>query len=244
MPEIVRAEGLEKIFEKKGERVCAVSGMDLSIEKGEFLSIQGPSGSGKTTLLNLLGCLDRPTCGRLLLDGTDISQLSENELSAIRARKIGFVFHSFNLIPILSAVENVELPMIPTGTPRADRRRRAAVLLERVGLAGRMRHRPDELSSGEQQRVAIARALANSPPMILADEPTGNLDTKTGQEIMGILRVLNDDLGTTIIMVTHDDRMARLANMRLYLKDGRIERMEESAPGPAHSAVQGLGGPD
>ena len=237
MPEILRAEGLGKMFEKGGNSVCAVSDMDLVIERGEFLSIQGPSGSGKTTMLNLLGCLDRPTSGRLLIDGTDVSQMSENERADLRAQKIGFVFQAFNLIPVLNALENVELPMMATGVPRAQRASRAAVLLERVGLKGRMKHRPDELSSGEQQRVAIARALANSPRMILADEPTGNLDTKTGQEITGILQILNRDLGTTVIMVTHDDRMARMANMRLYLKDGRIERMEDGAAAPGIRSV-------
>jgi len=242
MAEILRAERLGKTFEKNGNRVCALSDMDLVIEKGEFLSIQGPSGSGKSTMLNLLGCLDRPTSGRLLIEGTDVSRMSENERADIRAQKIGFVFQAFNLIPVLSALENVELPMIATGVPRARRASRAAVLLERVGLAGRVKHRPDELSSGEQQRVAIARALANSPSMILADEPTGNLDTKTGLEIMGILQILNSELGTTVIMVTHDDRMAKMANMRLYLKDGRIERMEErdAAPGVLSVVAEAL----
>ena len=218
---------------KKGNRINAISELDLRIEKGEFLALLGPSGSGKTTLLNLLGCLDRPTSGRVFVDAMDVSEKSENELSAIRARKIGFVFQSFNLMPMYSAAENVELPMMTTRVPRAQRRQRAAKLLGRVGLSGRMQHRPDELSAGEQQRVAIARALANNPPIILADEPTGNLDTRTGGEIIGILRKLNRESGTTIVMVTHDERMARYATRRLYLKDGCIVRAIKRAAKPS-----------
>ena len=243
MAEILRAEGLGKRFEKAGNVVNALSDMDLVIEAGEFLAIQGPSGSGKSTMLNLLGCLDRPTSGRLFIGGADVSRMGENELAELRAKKIGFIFQAFNLISVLSAQENVELPMMATGVPRAERASRAAVLLERVGLAGRVKHRPDELSAGEQQRVAIARALANSPSLILADEPTGNLDTGTGKEIMGILQILNREFGTTIIMVTHDDCMAKMANMRLLMKDGRIERIDspEVVPGVLSVVKEALG---
>jgi putative ABC transport system ATP-binding protein len=223
MSDILRVEALEKTFEKKGNRICAVSVPELSIAKGDFIALQGPSGSGKTTLLNILGCLDRPTSGRVLVDGMDIGGLDEKELSRLRAEKIGFVFQDFNLIPIFSALENVELPMAATGTPRQSRREKALGLLETVGLTARAQHRPDELSAGEQQRVAIARALANGPSIILADEPTGNLDTENGLRIMNLLGQLNSGLGTTIVMVTHDDRMAAIAKRRLQLKDGKIE---------------------
>ena len=201
--------------------VEALRGVTLRIEEGEYLAIMGASGSGKSTLLNLLGCLDRPTSGRYLLGGEDVSQLSDGELSEVRGRRIGFVFQSFNLIPQLSALDNIEVPLFYQGMHRRDRRRRATALAEQVGLGQRARHKPMELSGGEQQRVAIARALANDPLIILADEPTGNLDSKTGLDILTIF----DDLaarGRTLIVVTHDENIARRTHRIVRLADGRV----------------------
>jgi len=201
--------------------VEALRGVSLRIEEGDYLAIMGASGSGKSTLLNLLGCLDRPTGGRYLLGGEDVSQLSDGELSEVRGRRIGFVFQSFNLIPQLSALDNIEVPLFYQGMHRRDRRRRATALAEQVGLGQRARHKPMELSGGEQQRVAIARALANDPLIILADEPTGNLDSKTGLDILTIF----DDLasrGRTLIVVTHDENIARRTHRTVRLADGRV----------------------
>ncbi len=201
--------------------VEALRGVSLRIEEGDYLAIMGASGSGKSTLLNLLGCLDRPTSGRYLLGGEDVSQLSDGELSEVRGRRIGFVFQSFNLIPQLSALDNIEVPLFYQGMHRRDRRRRATALAEQVGLGQRARHKPMELSGGEQQRVAIARALANDPLIILADEPTGNLDSKTGLDILTIF----DDLaarGRTLIVVTHDENIARRTHRVVRLADGRV----------------------
>ena len=201
--------------------VEALRGVTLRIEEGEYLAIMGASGSGKSTLLNLLGCLDRPTSGRYLLGGEDVSQLSDGELSEVRGRRIGFVFQSFNLIPQLSALDNIEVPLFYQGMHRRERRRRATALAEQVGLGQRARHKPMELSGGEQQRVAIARALANDPLIILADEPTGNLDSKTGLDILTIF----DDLasrGRTLIVVTHDENIARRTHRTVRLADGRV----------------------
>jgi len=231
MSDVLVMERVERAFNKKGNQVQAVTGIDLRIKRGDFIAIQGPSGSGKTTLLNLLGCLDRVTSGKIVLGKQDITYLDETELSTIRAKRIGFIFQDFNLIPIFTALENVELPMIANRTPRSERRSKAMVLLRRVGLGKRMNHRPDELSAGEQQRVAIARALANDPSIILADEPTGNLDTANGKLIMDLLGQLNKELGTTIVIVTHDDRMAQMTKKRIYLKDGRIVQTEDTKPG-------------
>jgi len=205
--------------------VEALRGVTLRIEEGEYLAIMGASGSGKSTLLNLLGCLDRPTSGRYLLGGEDVSQLSDGELSEVRGRRIGFVFQSFNLIPQLSALDNIEVPLFYQGMHRRDRRRRATALAEQVGLGPRARHKPMELSGGEQQRVAIARALANDPLIILADEPTGNLDSKTGLDILTIF----DDLtvrGRTLIVVTHDENIARRTHRIVRLADGRVVNPE------------------
>jgi putative ABC transport system ATP-binding protein len=205
--------------------VEALCGVTLRIEEGEYLAIMGASGSGKSTLLNLLGCLDRPTSGRYLLGGEDVSQLSDGELSEVRGRRIGFVFQSFNLIPQLSALDNIEVPLFYQGMHRRDRRRRATALAEQVGLGQRARHKPMELSGGEQQRVAIARALANDPLIILADEPTGNLDSKTGLDILTIF----DDLaarGRTLIVVTHDENIARRTHRTVRLADGRVVNPE------------------
>jgi len=201
--------------------VEALRGVTLRIEEGDYLAIMGASGSGKSTLLNLLGCLDRPTSGRYLLGGEDVSQLSDGELSEVRGRRIGFVFQSFNLIPQLSALDNIEVPLFYQGMHRRDRRRRATALAEQVGLGPRARHKPMELSGGEQQRVAIARALANDPLIILADEPTGNLDSKTGLDILTIF----DDLaarGRTLIVVTHDEHVGGRTHRIVRLADGRV----------------------
>jgi putative ABC transport system ATP-binding protein len=204
-----------------GLSVAALDGINLTIEKGQYFAIMGPSGSGKSTLLNLLGCLDRPTSGRYLLGGRDVSGLSDSELSELRGRQIGFVFQSFNLIPQLTALDNIEVPLFYQGVHRHDRRRRAQELAERVGLGPRAFHRPMELSGGEQQRVAIARALANQPLIILADEPTGNLDSRTGAEILALF----DELaaaGGTLILVTHDEAVGRRTHGIVHLADGRV----------------------
>lgn len=217
---------LEKSYRMGADMVVeALRGVTLRIEEGEYLAIMGASGSGKSTLLNLLGCLDRPTSGRYLLGGEDVSQLSDGELSEVRGRRIGFVFQSFNLIPQLSALDNIEVPLFYQGMHRRDRRRRATALAEQVGLGQRARHKPMELSGGEQQRVAIARALVNDPLIILADEPTGNLDSKTGLDILAIF----DDLaarGRTLIVVTHDENIARRTHRTVQLADGRVVNPE------------------
>jgi len=213
---------LHKTYVMGGDvRVHALRGVDLTIGQGEYLAVMGTSGSGKSTLLNLLGCLDRPTSGRYILGGQNVSELSDAELSEVRGRRIGFVFQSFNLIPQLSALDNIEVPLFYQGVHRRERRRRGQALAERVGLGNRARHRPTELSGGEQQRVAIARALANEPLIILADEPTGNLDSRTGREILDIF----DDLagrGRTLIVVTHDEAVGRSAHTIIRLADGRV----------------------
>lgn len=225
---ILVTQKLDKIFEKQGNKVNALRSVNLTVNRGEYIALQGPSGSGKTTLLNILGCLDRPTSGRVVIDGTDVSKMSEKELANIRGTKMGFVFQAFNLIPILNALENVELPMEHNrNLTRAEKRSKARELLKLVGLATREEHQPDELSAGEQQRVAIARALANDPAIILADEPTGNLDSKKGKHIMKLLGDLNSKLGTTIVAVTHDDAMARLTKKIIKLKDGKIRNVKD-----------------
>lgn len=204
-------------------RVDALRGINLDVSLGEFIAIRGPSGSGKSTAMNLIGCLDYPTSGTVLLDGNDISRLRESELAQVRGRKIGFVFQQFNLIPSLSAVENVELPMVFQNVPKKKRIKRAMDLLSSVGLGERLNHRPRELSGGQQQRVSIARALANDPEVILADEPTGNLDSATGKSIMEMLISLNKE-GKTIILVTHDENLARMAGRVEYIMDGKNYR--------------------
>jgi putative ABC transport system ATP-binding protein len=208
-------------------QVHALRGISILVRRGEFVAIMGPSGSGKSTAMNMIGCLDIPTKGSVLLDGGDISRLSESELARIRGRKIGFIFQKFNLIPTLTAKENVMLPMIFQGTPERERHRRGEDLLELVDLKDRMEHRPNELSGGQQQRVAIARALAVQPEVILADEPTGNLDSKTGATVMDFLKKLHREHGTTIVLVTHDEHVARNAQRIAILKDGQIVKKEE-----------------
>jgi putative ABC transport system ATP-binding protein len=220
--EIISAEGLTMVYSSKN-KVRALNDVSLIVKKGEFVSVRGPSGSGKSTFLNILGCLDVPTKGTLSIDGVDTSKLNDNELARIRREKIGFIFQSFNLLPILNAVENVELPMENMDIKREQRRERAMKLLHMVGLKDRWDHRPKELSGGENQRVAIARALANSPSILLADEPTGNLDSKTGKGIMNLLKDLNKNLGTTVIVVTHDISVAKRADRQLFMEDGRVQ---------------------
>ncbi len=219
MNSIIKTTNLSKTYQMGNMEVQALKGIDIDIKKGEFVGITGPSGSGKSTLLNLLGCLDTPTGGEYILDGVKISK--EKNLARIRREKIGFVFQSYNLLPRVSALENVEIPMIYKGLSETKRRERAKKLLESVGLEKRTEHKPTELSGGQQQRVAIARALANEPSIILADEPTGNLDTKTGDAIIDILEELNRQ-GNTIIMISHELNLAEQANRVIKLVDGKI----------------------
>jgi putative ABC transport system ATP-binding protein len=220
--QVIRAEGLTKTYLMGKIEVAALCGVSLAVSSGEVLSIMGPSGSGKSTLMNLLGCLDRPTSGSYWLEGKLVSDLKDDELAVIRGRRIGFIFQSFNLLSRQSALANVELPMRYSGA-NGTRRERAVAALEAVGLGDRMRHRPNELSGGQQQRVAIARALVNDPAIILADEPTGNLDSRSGEEVMRILLGLNQDRGTTLIFVTHDAEIARRTQRVIHLRDGRVE---------------------
>jgi putative ABC transport system ATP-binding protein len=216
---MIQLEGVTKVFSVGEIEVRALNGINLLIEEGEFVAIMGPSGSGKSTMMNILGCLDAPTDGRYMLDGVDVGGLSDRELAEIRNRKIGFVFQSYNLIPRTSAIRNVELPLVYAGV--RVRRDRALRALEQVGLGHRIGHRPNELSGGQQQRVAIARALVTDPAMILADEPTGNLDSVSSVEIMKLMVELND-AGRTIVLITHEDDIAEFAKRVIRLRDGRI----------------------
>jgi putative ABC transport system ATP-binding protein len=216
---MIQLEDVTKIYLMGKVEVRALSGVDLTIEDGELVAIMGPSGSGKTTLMNILGCLDLPTSGRYLLDGADVSRLSDNRLAKIRSRKIGFVFQSFNLVPRTNAVRNVELPLVYAGV--RTRRNPARLALEQVGLGDRQKHMPSELSGGQQQRVAIARALINDPALLLADEPTGNLDTVASAEILKLLGGLND-AGRTVVIITHEEEVARFAKRIVRMRDGRI----------------------
>lgn len=217
----IKAMELCRYYTVGGSVVRALDGVSLEIERGEYVTIAGASGSGKSTLMNILGCLDVPTAGSYTLDSSDVSELSDNELSEIRNEKIGFIFQSFNLIPGLTALENVELPLMYRGVPRRERREASLAALERVSLLNRAQHRPAEMSGGQQQRVAIARAIAASPSMILADEPCGNLDSKSGREVMEILAGLNRG-GKTVIMITHDEQAAKRAQRLIRISDGRI----------------------
>jgi len=225
----VETEDLAKYYKMGTYIVKALDGVNLKIRRGEYVSIMGPSGAGKTTLFNMIGGLDRPTRGKVYIDEVDISKLDAYELAWLRARKIGYIFQTFNLIPVLTALENVMLPMIFAGVRREERIRKARELLERVGLGDRLYHRPTELSGGQQQRVAIARALANDPAIVLADEPTGNLDLQTGLEIINLLRQLNKERGVTIVTATHDLKMIDVSDRIVYLRDGRVERIETRA---------------
>jgi len=222
MKPIIQLKKVWKTYRMGGTNVHALQGIDLDIHPGEFVAIQGPSGSGKSTAMNLVGCLDIPSKGSILLDNKDISRLSESDLAQIRGRKIGFIFQKFNLIETLTALENVMLPMTFQGINESERIKRATKLLAQFGLGDRLDHKPGQLSGGQQQRVAIARSLAVDPPVILADEPTGNLDSKTGKEVMSFLRELNEKQGKTIVLVTHDDVLAHVADRIEFLKDGVI----------------------
>jgi putative ABC transport system ATP-binding protein len=216
-------EGVERRYERGGSTVNALIGIDLTIAPGELLAIEGPSGSGKSTLLQLLGALDTPTAGRIQFDGKQLAQADDKTLTRLRRDAIGFVFQQFNLIPTLTAAENVEIAMLPLKRSRADRMARVAVLLEQVGLADRSEHLPSRLSGGEQQRVAIARALANEPRVILADEPTGNLDSATAGEVIDLLSALCADSGVTVVLVTHDEEVASRARRRIRLRNGQVQ---------------------
>jgi putative ABC transport system ATP-binding protein len=218
----VKVVGVEKTYKLGENQVHALKGVSLELKKGEFVAFMGPSGSGKTTLLNLIGVLDKPSKGKIYVDDIDITMLKERELTKLRRNTIGFIFQFYNLIPVLSAFENVELPMLIAGVPVKERENRARELLQMVGLGDRLNHRPDELSGGEQQRVAIVRALANRPSIVLADEPTGDLDSKTGKEVVQALIDLSNREGATVIVVTHDPSVASMATKVFEMRDGTI----------------------
>jgi len=220
---LIELKNIKKYYKSGKLNVKALDGVDLSVEGGEFLSIMGPSGSGKSTLLNIIGCLDKPTEGEYILNGKNVERLNDDELSEIRNNYIGFVFQTFHLLPEYDALFNVEIPLIYRGVSGKERRERAEVALEAVGLKDRMKHRPTELSGGEQQRVAIARALVQEPLLILADEPTGALDSKTGNSIMELFNRLNEEKNLTIILVTHDEKMARYGKRIVHILDGKIQ---------------------
>jgi putative ABC transport system ATP-binding protein len=223
--EVLKLQNISKVYLMgQGVRVDALRDVSLSITQGELVSILGPSGSGKSTLLHIIGLLDSPTAGKRYVDGIDTSSMSEDEQASVRGRKIGFVFQTFNLIPSLSALENVSMPLLLQGLPKGEREKKAGSLLEKVGLGDRLDHLPSELSGGQRQRVAIARALVNDPEIILADEPTGNLDSKTGHEILDILSGLHKQ-GRTIIIITHDEYIAKVTKRVVKIKDGRLEKV-------------------
>jgi putative ABC transport system ATP-binding protein len=224
---VILTHKLTREYDLGGEVVRALRGVDIQIRKNEFVAIMGPSGSGKSTLMNLIGCLDTPTSGEYWLDAQKVSDLSDDDLAHIRNKEIGFVFQTFNLLPRANALHNVELPLIYAGLGAKERRERAAKALEHVGLADRMEHRPNELSGGQRQRVAIARALVNEPSILLADEPTGNLDSATGEDIMRLFKALHDS-GQTIIVVTHEPDIAAHANRQILLRDGLVERDQKT----------------
>ena len=229
MTAIISADNVKKLYRVGGEEVWALKGISFEIERGEFLSIMGPSGSGKSTFFNQIGALDVPTEGKVYFEGESIFDLSESQQAWVRCNKIGYIFQTYNLVDVLSALQNVTLPMIFQGATEAEAVERGAGILERVGLGGRIHHKPFELSGGQQQRVAIARALANTPAVILADEPTGNLDTRTGTEIVELLRELNREKGVTVVCATHDYKMLTSSDRVCYIRDGRVHKISTSA---------------
>ncbi len=229
-PDIIRLEKAQKVYHMGTQEVKALAGMSISFQRGSFWAIMGPSGSGKSTAMNILGCLDRLTSGRYVLEDQEVSALDDDALSELRLKYLGFIFQSFNLIPQLTVQRNIELPLYYLGLDTLESAERSKELAHKVGLEGRLHHRPQELSGGQMQRVAIARALANNPQIILADEPTGNLDTATGKQILNLLLELNEQ-GTTIIMVTHETDIAAYARQRLLMRDGVIERIEGEGTG-------------
>ena len=223
---IVRTKGVVKEYTMGGQTLRALKGVDLDVRRGEYISLMGPSGSGKSTLFNMIGGLDKPSEGNVFIDEVDMAQLDAAELAYLRCRRIGYIFQTFNLIPVMTALENVTLPMIFAGVPSDESAEKGMQLLKVVGLGHRYHHKPTELSGGQQQRVAIARSFANDPALILADEPTGNLDGKTGTEIIELLRTMNKDRGVTVISATHDLKMVDVSDRIVYISDGQIERIE------------------
>jgi len=219
---LIEMRGLTRTYQLGAEEIHALRGIDLVVEQAEYVAVMGPSGSGKSTLMNMIGCLDRPTTGQYILDGSPVEAMSDDDLAAIRNRKIGFVFQTFNLLARTTALANVELPLVYARVPRLERRRQAEEALRAVGLGDRMLHQPNELSGGQRQRVAIARALVNRPSLLLADEPTGNLDSQTGREILDLFRDLHNR-GNSIMVVTHEDDVAREAKRVIHIRDGRIQ---------------------
>jgi putative ABC transport system ATP-binding protein len=222
---VVRTQDVKKVYEMGDVTVDALKGVDLEVEQGEYLSIMGPSGSGKSTLFNMVGGLDKPTSGKVYIDDVDVAQLDAYELAWLRCRKIGYIFQTFNLIPVMTALENVTLPMVFAGLTSDEARDKGVHLLERVGLGDRVSHKPYELSGGQQQRVAVARAMANDPALILADEPTGNLDLNTGTEIIDLLREMNKESGVTVISATHDHKMLSVSDRVIWIRDGRVDQI-------------------
>ncbi len=229
MSPILEVHEIRKSYRMGKVTVTALQGLSFNVEEGEFLTILGPSGSGKSTLLHLIGGLDRPEEGEILIDGFNVLKMSDDRLAELRLKKIGFVFQFFNLLPKLTALRNVELPLTIAGVPETEAAERTVRVLKLVGLETRLTHRPSELSGGEQQRVAIARALINNPKIVLADEPTGNLDTKTGREIVQLMKKLNEEKGKTFIVVTHDPHIAETVDRIIHLKDGLVEKIEKAA---------------
>ncbi|MFZ4785971.1 MAG: ABC transporter ATP-binding protein [Flavobacteriales bacterium] len=226
---IINIEGLTKWYKIGQETVKALNGVNLTINRNEYVALMGPSGSGKSTLMNIIGCLDTPSSGKYCLNGPDVAQLTDNQLAEIRNKEIGFVFQTFNLLPRYSSLENVALPLVYAGVSKEERTERAKTVLTQVGLGDRIMHKPNELSGGQRQRVAVARALVNKPSIILADEPTGNLDTKTSYEIMALFQEIHDQ-GNTIILVTHEEDIARHAHRIVRLRDGVVESDEQNEP--------------